>query len=300
MKTADAARGKWRGILLSLGIDQKFLTGKHGPCPMCEGRDRFRWDNFGGNGGWICNQCGSGDGFKLAMALKGWDFQACAKAVDDVVGNVTETDKAPTRDKDRERDNMRRLYVESSPIRPDDPAGRYLKSRVALPASLPACLRFGQYVPAPGGATYPALLAVVSSVDGAAINMHRTFLGPKGKAEIATPRAMMPGEHPEGSAVRLFPVIGEKLGIAEGIETAFGAAARFSMPVWSALNSTALAKWTPPPTVTEVVIFGDNDPKFGGQKAAYALAHRLAIKGITVRVEIPPVMGKDWADADCA
>jgi phage/plasmid primase-like uncharacterized protein len=35
MKTLDAARGKWRGILLSLGIDEKYLRNKHGPCPLC-------------------------------------------------------------------------------------------------------------------------------------------------------------------------------------------------------------------------------------------------------------------------
>ena len=36
-RTADAARRKWRGILLALGIEEKFLSDKHGPCPMCGG-----------------------------------------------------------------------------------------------------------------------------------------------------------------------------------------------------------------------------------------------------------------------
>ena len=35
--------GKWPSTLLELGIPEEFLTGKHGPCPMCGGKDRFRF-----------------------------------------------------------------------------------------------------------------------------------------------------------------------------------------------------------------------------------------------------------------
>ena len=31
---AMRARGRWRGILASLGIPESFLSGKHGPCPF--------------------------------------------------------------------------------------------------------------------------------------------------------------------------------------------------------------------------------------------------------------------------
>jgi putative DNA primase/helicase len=46
-----------------------------------------------------------------------------------------------------------------------------------------------------------------------------------------------------------------------------------------------------------VVVFGDNDANFTGQDAAYTLAHRLARQGMQVDVQIPPVVGTDWADA---
>ena len=39
------AQGRWRSILAVLGADEKTLSGKHGPCPMCGGRDRFRFDD---------------------------------------------------------------------------------------------------------------------------------------------------------------------------------------------------------------------------------------------------------------
>lgn len=301
MKTADAARGKWRGILLALGVDQKFLGGKHGPCPMCEGRDRFRFDNKDGAGTFICNQCGAGNGFDFLMAINGWDFATAARKVDEIVGNVDREAPRPRMDENVRRDLLNRLWQASAKLEAGDPAFAYLTGRVRLPKSLPACLRFARECPAPDGVKRPAMVALVQKPDGSAANIHRTFLGPDGKADMDNPRAMMPGELPAGSAVRLFPVHGERLGIAEGIETAFAAAARFGVPVWSAINSTLLAKWEPPAGVKEVLIFGDADHKFGGQAAAYQLAHRLAGRmGLEVQVHIPERAGLDWADSDAA
>ena len=57
------AVGKWQSIFSSLGIDVG--NGKHCPCPVCGGKDRFRFDNQNGRGTYICNQCGSGDGLNL-------------------------------------------------------------------------------------------------------------------------------------------------------------------------------------------------------------------------------------------
>lgn len=296
-KTADASRGKWRGILLALGVPESFLTGKHGPCPMCAGTDRFRWDNKDGCGGFICGQCGAGNGFDLLMQLKGWDFATTARQIDEVVGNVEREPMRPKIDPKARADMLNRLWTGASRLQPGDPAVAYLAGRVVLPKSLPGCLRFAPQCPAPDGVKRPALLALVQKDDGEAANIHRTFLGPSGKADMENPRAMMPGTLPDGCAVRLFPVHGERLGIAEGIETALAAASRFNVPVWSAINATMLAKWVPPAGVSEVIVFGDSDSKFGGQAAAYQLAHRLAGRhGVAVEVRIPPILGCDWAD----
>jgi putative DNA primase/helicase len=54
----DRAKGRWRNILPSLGIPSKALTNRHGPYPMCGGKDRFRFDDKGGRGTWFCSQCG--------------------------------------------------------------------------------------------------------------------------------------------------------------------------------------------------------------------------------------------------
>ena len=296
MTTKERARGKWRGILSSFGIDTKFLNGKHGPCPFCEGTDRFRWDNANGNGSFICSKCGAGDGFEFLKRWKGWDFKTAAAEIDKVTGHVRAEPVRKPMDDQQRADMLNRLWAGAFPLA-DDMAARYLASRGALPSRVPSCLRFHPECPVPGGSRLPAMLALVQDVNGNAVNIHRTFLGPKGKAEIETPRAAMPGELPDGCAVRLYPVHGERLGIAEGIETAVKAAKRFNMPVWSALNSAMLAKWQPPAGVTSVVVFGDNDPEFGGQASAYGLAHRLATRmKIAMEVMIPTAIGLDWAD----
>ncbi|RKS84671.1 plasmid and phage DNA primase [Orbus hercynius] len=60
----NQAVGKWDSIYQSLNIDV-FPKNKHKPCPVCGGRDRFRYDDRNSKGDFICNQCGSGDGINL-------------------------------------------------------------------------------------------------------------------------------------------------------------------------------------------------------------------------------------------
>jgi len=73
------ANGRWREILSGLGVDDKYLTKKpneHGPCPGCGGTDRFRYDDIGGRGTFVCNAGGelvAGDGFELLRHVHGWD-----------------------------------------------------------------------------------------------------------------------------------------------------------------------------------------------------------------------------------
>ncbi len=68
----QAAHGRWREILSTLGMDEAYLSNRHGPCPFCGGKDRWRWDDRDGNGSGFCNQCdATGDGFHLAAKLTG-------------------------------------------------------------------------------------------------------------------------------------------------------------------------------------------------------------------------------------
>jgi putative DNA primase/helicase len=94
------------------------------------------------------------------------------------------------------------------------------------------------------------------------------------------------------------------MGVAEGIETALAAWQRFGHPVWATTSEVLLQRWVPPPEAKHVVIYGDNDFNFVGQRAAYALAARLvhdAVKDkidLQVEVRVPRTAGLDWADAE--
>jgi len=86
--TADIAQGKWRNLLPQLGVDAKYLVNKHGPCPICGGKDRFRFDDKDGRGRYICNSCGAGDGFQLVQGVTGKSFTQIAKAISDLLGDL--------------------------------------------------------------------------------------------------------------------------------------------------------------------------------------------------------------------
>lgn len=300
-KTSLAARGKWKGILLHLGVPAQALTGKPCPCPMCGGKDRFRFDDKDRRGTYICNQCGAGDGMKLAVEVTGRKFAEVAAQIDGILGNI-KPDAGPAKqelgDEDRVR-ILREAWASSQPIQPGDLAHKYLATRKVEELIYPKAMRFHPAMRDGEGGIRPCMIAMVGVYgEKKFATMHRTFLKPdgSGKAEMASPRKLMPGTLPDGACVALSSYTGGPLGIAEGIETAMSASALFDMPVWAAINSNMLAKWWPPEGCEEVAIFGDNDPKFGGQAAAYSLAHRLAVKGIAVTVHIPALAGEDWND----
>jgi len=305
-KTYEAARGKWKGILLEFGMPATVLTGKHCPCPLCGGEDRFRFDNKEQRGTFICNACGAGDGLKLALEFSQKPYREVCDRIDDLLGNVKPDmpARAPMTD-DQRREALRRIYCATKPVTPGDLAHAYLAKRGVDEVVYPDTLRFGPAVQDGEGGVRPCLVAMVgihgdTMPNGAQryVTMHRTFLRAdgSGKAEMQSPRKLMPGEVPEGSCVMLSRYNGGALGIAEGIETAMSASAIYGLPVWAAINSTLLAKWSPPDGCEEVAVFGDNDVKFGGQAAAFALAHRLAVKGLAVSVHIPDQPGIDFND----
>ena len=293
----ERARGRWTGLLPMLGIDSRYLTPKQGPCPICGGKTRFRYDDKEGRGTWICNHCGAGDGADLAMRVAGIDFRELAARVEPMIGEVSPAFGNAARSSEDCRDSLNRLWRSTSQVRTGDPVARYLRNRVGL-SSVPTCLRTTDHLRYQDDTPsyHPAMIAMVTSPDGYPTTLHRTYLTKDGhKADVAAPRRLMPGTIAPGSAVRLFDA-GGTLGIAEGIETALAAASLFSVPVWAAVNATMLAKWLPPDEASEIIVFGDADAAFVGQAAAYALANRLARKNRTVTVKLPDRVGTDWND----
>jgi putative DNA primase/helicase len=294
-QTKEAARGKWRGILISMGVGEAHLHKKHGPCPLCGGKDRFRFDNQGGDGTWFCSSCGAGDGFHLAQKATGKGFMDVVREVAEIVGTAEmPIDAIP---KERTDDDVkaanRKIWVATQKMEAGNLADVYLRRRGVGQQSYVKDLRFAASLWDGDGGQRPCMVALVRDPDGNPTSLHRTFLAKDGsdKAEMASPRKMSAGTVAIGSCIRLMDWNGNgPLGIAEGIETAFAAANQFKMPVWSAINAQMLARWQWPEGCKSVMIFGDNDASFTGQAAAFELAKRAACKGLEVQVCIPGVI----------
>lgn len=294
-RTANQAVGRWPGILTALGINASHLRNKHGPCPACGGKDRFRFDDKDGRGTWFCSRCGSGDGFTLLHRVFGWDYKHAAKEVDRFVGTVPAGAIVQTRTEGQKLQALREVWTGSRPVCKGDPVWSYLNARTGIDI-VPADIRFHPALRHSDGGRHPAMVALMRYPNGEAVSLHRTYLTNDGrKAPVSEVRKFMQGKPLQTAAVKLFPVEAY-VGIAEGIETALAASMRFGAPVWAATNAQLLEAWMPPIGIERVLIAADNDASYTGQAAAFALARRLVRDGYAVQIKIPPVEGKDWAD----
>ena len=290
--------GKWRGILGNLGIQVPEDPKRHGPCPICkEGRDRYRFDDKNGDGTWFCNQCQpqSGDGFSLVQKVLNITFLEACQRVSDVIG-ISDFVK-PNAEKPIDfKKLLIDLWKSSTPITGSDPASAYLHSRGISLA--PENVRFCQSCyESETKSRMPAMVALVTGQDGKGVTLHRTYLNGTKKAELESPKKLMPhGGNMKGAAIKLFNPT-DVLGVAEGIETACAATQIFSIPAWACVSSTILESFIPPAEIKKIVIFGDNDANFTGAKSAYKLANELYTKhDKIVDVQIPEAPGWDWAD----
>lgn len=104
-RITDLANGHWPAILGALaGLTSEQLTDKHQPCPLCGGKDRYRFDDQDGNGSWYCNKCGgrdsnggAGSGMDLLMRRTGWTFQEAAQRIEQHLGIGPQRPEPPTK-----------------------------------------------------------------------------------------------------------------------------------------------------------------------------------------------------------
>jgi putative DNA primase/helicase len=287
MNTLEAAIGHWPRILAELGeVDPSLLDGRHHACPACGGRDRFRFDDKDGRGTFYCSGCGAGDGMKLLRAVTGHEFAPLAKRIDKLIG------RNPGKAERRMPTYADKLRSIAKPSK----RSAYLASRGLEVAPGLLFARGVEYWDGERVAgSFDAMLAPVTR-GGRWLTFHATYLHRGRKAPVDPCRKILPAHGSvTGAGVELYPAA-EFMGVAEGVETAIAAKMLHGTPTHAALNTSMLAKWEPPPVAKSVWIYADNDESAAGHAAAWALCHRLRMKGLRAEVVMPPDVGTDWAD----
>lgn len=143
-------------------------------------------------------------------------------------------------------------------------------------------------------ATFPALVAPITASDGSISGLQRIWCkssieysggrGPKDSRAAVSTRKKTLGVIGDG-AVRLMPVR-HVLGLAEGVETAIGAAILHrGVPVWATCGAARLGNVAIPESVDSVWIFGDNGE--AGERLAEKAAAAYERARYAVRVLFP-------------
>jgi hypothetical protein len=85
-----AAAGHWQSILTAAGLPPDCLSGKNGPCPKCEGKDRFAaFADVDETGGVNCRKChniNNGDGFATVQWWRNCTFPEAITFIAEQIG----------------------------------------------------------------------------------------------------------------------------------------------------------------------------------------------------------------------
>lgn len=321
----NKAQGLWPDILYALGIDAAYLKSKHGPCPACGGKDRFRFDNKN-RGSFFCNHCGAGDGIKLLQLCYRWKFKDTLQKIARVLGvqpersflsspkhvsyylgralNHNQSPQPSQNSSNNRRKHLNLVWQSARPVAHGDPVDCYLKARGLELNAFPLVLRFHHQLAYYNEdhiliGKFPAMLAVVQDINNRGITIHRTYLGNSCKASVPQPKKLMSPitrGASLGAAIKLNEPIDGKLALAEGIETALAFNIATGLATWATVSAIGMEKVILPDSIVEVTIAIDNDKSGRGQEAAEKLIKRLLSEGRSVRRVIPPKVGQDFND----
>lgn len=193
----------------------------------------------------------------------------------------------------RNRGAAVRLWADARQIH-GSPAEAYLLGRGLAAAA--SDLRYHPRTPYGRGAQAifrPAMLAAVRD-DSGLVAVHRTFLdlAPARLADLPVPKRAL-GRLGQG-AVRLHPSHGRMLGLAEGVETALAVTKLTGVPCWATLGTERFAYVAMPASVTQLVLFLDNDA--GGRRAEKLAREAHRGTGVEIEARCPQTPGADWND----
>lgn len=318
----------WVNALIDFGIDKKFLSKREGPCPICAGTKRFRFNNKSGTGDWYCNQCLGGNGFSLIK--KATDLTDAAiytklrknhNLTDSPLAVKTDypvSDELSPEEVSRNRKRLVKVWKGTVALRNNiGPVQLYLGNRVHG-GDLTKLSKYVRFHPSLDYyeigndnkyhlmGNYPAMVCKVVDGKGNPITLHRTYLTKDGrKALVEEPKMQMAGVRKlKGAAIPVFINPRSRvLGICEGVEKAWAIATayQYKMTVWSLLNAFNLSiADIPLEDYDEVIIFGDFD-KFDvkrkyrpGEHYAKLGYQKFTREGFKALIKLPPREGVDF------
>ena len=259
-------------------------------CPAHEDREPSLSIADGDNGK-ILVRCHAGcEQHRVIAALRArglWDGPRRAGATSSPAGII----KPPHQSEDNRSHAALRLWG-ATVAAPGTLVETYLAAReIVIP--VPDVLRFHAALKHPDGERWPTIVALVTrGTDGRPMAAHRTFLARDGRNKAPVEPAKMMLGPCRGGVVRLAP-IGNRLMVAEGIETALSAMQATGQPAWAALSTSGLRTLDLPADVGDVVVLADGDEP--GEAAAHDAGRRWKREGRRLRVA-RPLRGFDFND----
>lgn len=332
----EIAHGRWEFLMQHFGLGE-FLAykNKEGPCPLCQGKTRFRFTDRHGNGDYYCNGCNAGTGVTLLQKHLNLEFKDVVREIHAALGTNPTVAHAPLAPNtavkplvdpaqaEKARLKLLQTWAEGVAIRKGDVADRYYLRRGIALADYPSVLRLhpgleywheeDEQERSSGKCTtkvkslgkFPTILALIQDVKGRALNIHRTYLTPAGeKANVPCVKKMMTPVRPmAGGAIQLFKP-GSCMAIAEGIETALAVHHLTNgWAVWATASAPLMKSVKLPDYIETVRIFADFDEvdvnhpgNLTGQKAAESLGLSLMAAGKNVKIILPESLTEDFND----
>jgi putative DNA primase/helicase len=279
----------WPRVLEAAGVGDSYFGRRNGPCPICGGKDRYRWNHQ--KSAWVCSQCTGNkysSGFNLLVELLGGFVPAKERMIEVVGGSARKPARLsqvrstePINEEEQRKRNfarMQKIWEAARPYESGDPVDLYLQRRVP---GLDRQLNMVRFHPAleywlppekDGGkfellGKFPAMLAKAFDSSGRFVQLHKTYLSCEGaKADVPVAKKLEKGVGVNGFAVPIMPLEGGRtLGFAEGIESAVAGAMLKRIPVWPCLNGPSMASFELPAKLVEqldlVVVFEDHDER---------------------------------------
>lgn len=280
--------GAWRQTLEGYGC--KLPNGRHhGPCPVCGGKDRFRFDDKDGRGTWFCSQCDpqSGGGLLLLSRYLGKPTIETAK---ELIGQDMPRTIAPVRKHSATDEQMR------DELRKRAQRGAVMLMEHSAPASNPYMDGKGLHGDWPVnsqimmGADHEriepgALLLIPVYKNGELVNVQK--ITAEGKK-----RPIYGGDM--SGVCHVITGTGKIVAITEGFATGVTVNRMTNATTYVAFNTGNLMAITAQARVenpdANIVIFADNDEHGAGLK----YAEDAAIP-VNAKIALPPEIG-DWDD----